>query len=269
MKHRMDYHVHTVHSFDGSQTIEEACRRMVELGVEELCLTEHIETGHPAAEVDVPPLWDVWLREIEGARKMFPLLKVRAGVEIGDNPACRSEIERMLQDLPLDFRLLSLHLVNGVDCYDREKYFHGKTRGQAYREYVEAKAESVCAWTDFDSLAHIGYVSRYSPYTGEEKPLRYADAPDAFDMIFKRLIELDRCLEVNTSGIRETGDFLPQRELIRRYIDLGGEQFTFGSDAHDVKRDYEGIEDAKELVRSLGGGYEASFCRRKKTLYRL
>lgn len=269
VEQRMDYHIHTVHSFDGRQTVDEVCRKMTELGVHEFCLTEHIETGHPDASVDVPPIWDVWLQEMEWARKSYPFLKIRAGVEIGDNPCCRERIADILRDVPFDFHLLSLHLVHGVDCYDQKKYYGGKTRAQAYREYVEAKAESICAWTDFDSAAHIGYVSRYSPYVGAEKLLRYEDAPDAFDAIFKHLIQHDKCLEVNTSGIRETGDFLPQRELIRRYIDLGGEQFTFGSDAHDAQRDYAQIEDAKELVRSLGGGYQAGFSHREKTLYRL
>ena len=49
---RMDYHLHTVHSFDGRQTIQELCESTLRQGVEEICLTEHIEPGHPDASVD-------------------------------------------------------------------------------------------------------------------------------------------------------------------------------------------------------------------------
>ena len=200
---RMDYHLHTVHSFDGEQSMDELCADMVSKGVQEICLTEHIEPGHPGEGVDVPPIWDVWFMEIEAMRRKYPTLTIRAGVEIGDNAPLRDQIKADLDRLPLDFRLLSLHLVDGVDCYDVDRFFAGKTRDQAYRAYAEAKAESILAWEDFDSVAHIGYVAKYSAYTGEERPLRYQDAPDAFDAIMKHIIRLDKCLELSLIHISE------------------------------------------------------------------
>jgi len=266
---RMDYHLHTLHSMDGRQTVDELCRSMVEKGVQEICLTEHIEPGHPSAELDIPPIWDVYFSEIAQARRAYPQLTIRAGVEIGDNPLLRPRIKADLDDLPLDFRLLSLHLVNNVDCYDQDDYFAGKTRAQAYREYAEAKAESILDWTDFDSVAHIGYVAKFSAFTGPERPLVYQDAPDVFDAILRHIISLDKCLEVNTSGYATTGDTFAHSSILRRYIELGGENFTFGSDSHDTDRNYADIERAKDMVRSLGGKYQASFAQRKMTLYRI
>ena len=266
---RMDYHLHTLHSMDGRQTVDELCQSMLEKGVEEFCLTEHIEPGHPSAELDIPPIWDVYLAEVAQARRKYPQLTIRAGVEIGDNPVLRGKIKADLDELPLDFRLLSLHLVNGVDCYDTADYFTGKTRQQAYREYAEAKAESILDWTDFDSVAHIGYVAKFSAYTGPERALVYEDAPDAFDAILRHIITLGKCLEVNTSGYATTGDTFAHSSIIRRYIELGGENFTFGSDSHDTGRNYADIERAKEMVRSLGGKYQAAFEQRRMTLYRI
>lgn len=266
---KMDYHLHTVHSMDGRQTMDELCQTMAAKGVQEICLTEHIEPGHPDEGIDVPPIWDIWWREIETMRARYPSLEIRAGVEIGDNPALRTDILAMLDAQPFDFRLLSLHLVHGVDCYNKPAYFGGKTRAQAYREYAEAKAESICAWTDFDSIAHIGYVAKFSAFTGEEQPLRYQDAPDAFDAILRHVIDLDKCLEINTSTYGVMGAPLPDVSIIRRYIELGGECFTFGSDSHDTARDYADVERAKDLIRSLGGKYQAGFQQRKKFLYRI
>lgn len=264
---RMDYHLHSLHSFDGEQTLDELCARMVSLGVQEICLTEHYEPGHPDPECDIPPIWDVWQEELRQMRARYPQLTIRSGVEIGDNPACREEAMRVVDGLTVDYRLLSLHLVNGVDCYERENYYTGKTRAQAYREYAEAKAESVCAWTDFDSVAHIGYVSRYAPWDGEARPLKYEDAPDAFDALLKHIINLDKCLEVNSSSFELLNGPMPSASIIRRYIELGGKVFTFGSDAHCTDQDYRDIERAKDLVRSLGGKYQASFENRRRTCY--
>lgn len=266
---KMDYHLHTLHSMDGRQTMEELCESMVRQGVQEICLTEHIEPGHPEEGMDIPPIWDVWFQEIETMRYRYPTLTIRAGVEIGDNPLLRPQIKKGLDEWPFDFRLLSLHLVNGVDYYHIDQYFSGKTRAQAYREYAEAKAESIMNWTEFDSVAHIGYAAKYSAYTGQERPLRYEDAPDAFDAMIRHIIRLDKCLEINTSGYSVMDDALPHTSIVKRYIELGGECFTFGSDSHNVDRNYQDVERAKEHVRSLGGKYQASFCQRKRTLYRI
>ena len=102
---RMDYHLHTIHSFDGEQSMDELCVRMIELGVQEICLTEHIEPGHPDVACDIPPIWDVWLEEIRQMRSRYPQLTIRAGVEIGDNAPYHEQIIKQLDALPLDYRL--------------------------------------------------------------------------------------------------------------------------------------------------------------------
>ena len=266
---RMDYHLHTLHSMDGLQTVDELCASMASMGVQEICLTEHIEPGHPDPVMDIPPIWDIYLSEVAAARRKYPQLTIRTGVEIGDNPLLRDQIKADLDALPLDFRLLSLHLVNGVDCYEIDKYYAGKTRAQAYREYAEAKAESILAWTDFDSVAHIGYAAKYSAFNGPERALLYEDAPDVFDAILRHIIGLGKCLEVNTSGYATTGGTLAHASILRRYIELGGELFTFGSDSHNTDRNYADVERAKDMVRDLGGRYQASFCQRQMTCWKI
>ena len=67
---RMDYHLHTFHSMDGRQSVDELCASMVAKGVQEICLTEHIEPGHPEKDMDVPPIWDVYFNEVNAARRM-------------------------------------------------------------------------------------------------------------------------------------------------------------------------------------------------------
>jgi histidinol-phosphatase (PHP family) len=249
----MDYHVHSLHSMDGRQTIDEACQAMIAQGIQEFCLTEHIDLGHPDPACDIPPIWDRWLDEIRQAQIRYPQPIIRTGLEIGDNPTCRDRIKRM---------------VDQMDPYSMP-YFEGKTREEAYRRYCEQKFDSVCQWDDFDSVAHIGYVAKFSVYQGEERPLRFRDAPDALDGLLKRVIELDKCIEVNTSTWASMGAPLPDVSILKRYIELGGECFTFGSDSHDTARDGQDIERAKDLVRSLGGKYQAAFDKRKKVCYRI
>ena len=90
---RMDYHLHTLHSMDGRQTVDELCASMAAKGVQEICLTEHIEPGHPDASLDIPPIWDVYFAEIAAMKQKYPQLTIRAGVEIGDNPLLREQMD--------------------------------------------------------------------------------------------------------------------------------------------------------------------------------
>ena len=269
MKQRkMDYHLHTIHSPDGEQTMWELCENMVQRGVEEICITDHIDPGHPEPGMDRFPVWAEWYRDAEECRSAFPQLQLRLGLEIGDLPQEREKIRKLLSELSLDFWLLSLHVVEGMDPYD-PPYFQNRSRNEAYKAYARAKMESVCAWTEFDSVAHIGYVAKRAPYPIKNRAFRYEDAPEEMDALLKHVIRLEKCIEVNTAGYAATGDVQPHSSILKRYIDLGGEIFTFGSDSHSVSRNYDQIERAKEQVRQLGGKYQAAFRNHQRTLYKL
>ena len=263
---KMDYHLHSYHSMDGRQTIEEICKQAIKIGLSEICLTDHIEPHHPTPGVDKPPIYKDWLREIGDMQAKYPELTLLKGIEIGDNAPFRKEIMETLDALPLDFRLLSLHLVDNVDPYSPE-YFEGKTQEEAYRRYVECRVESVLHFPSYDSLAHLGYVCKFAPYPPETRPLRYHHAPDALDVLLKHLAQEGKALEINASGLRATDSPLPGADLISRFLELGGEFFTFGSDAHEVDHIYQYVERAKEIARSCGAKWQASFADRKMIVW--
>lgn len=158
--------------------------------------------------MDVPPVWADWFAEIARCRAAYPALIIRSGIEIGDNPLCRAEIEGAAgATLPLDF--LPAVAALGESAWTAtiaEKVFHRQNACcRRIGNTPRLKAESILDWEDFDSVAHIGYVAKFSIYTGKERALVYEDAPDAFDAIFRHVIALGKCIEVNTSGYATTG----------------------------------------------------------------
>ncbi|MDR0898242.1 MAG: histidinol-phosphatase HisJ family protein [Oscillospiraceae bacterium] len=267
---RADYHLHTTHSMDGHMTLNQLCEAAIAAGLDEICLTEHIEPGHPDAGADIPPDTAVWLSDIAAARTAYPQLTIRAGIEIGDNPTCRPAIHAWLDALPLDFRLLSLHLVDNQDPYN-PRTFEGKTQQAFYRRYVESKLESILAWPPeaFDSMAHLGYCAKFAPYPAEARHLRYHHAPDAFDALFRALAQGGKALEINTSGLNALGEPYPGRELLRRFAELGGEFVTIGSDAHTTERVGQGEAIVRELARDCGLRYGLTFNNRVAMPYTL
>lgn len=266
----IDYHLHTNHSMDSEMPMQVLCEASVRAGLSEICLTEHTEFGHPDPNSDKPPDVEAWLAEIEEMRIRFPMLKIRAGIEIGDNPACRDRIKAWHTALPLDFMLLSLHLIDNEDPYF-PSFFEGKDQETFYRRYVESKLESLRAWepSEYDAMAHLGFCAKFAPYPAKDRPLRYAHAPDALDEIFTILAQNGKALEINTSGRKTMDSFLPSRELVERFVMLGGEFVTLGSDAHEPAYVGKWIPDAWAMAKDCGVRYALTFAGRKPVPVRL
>lgn len=261
--YQFDYHLHTEHSMDCTMSLDMLCESALRIGLAEICITDHTEFGHPDPNTDIPPVVNVWLSDIERAREQYPQLTIRTGIEIGDNPLCRERIKAWLAPLPLDFRLLSLHLIDNADPYS-PNFFAKGDQDTLYRRYVESKLESALAWEaeEYDAFAHLGYCAKFAPYPVEVRPLRYRHAPDAFDALFQKLAQDGKPLEINTSGKRSMGEFIPDRELIEHFAAAGGEFVTLGSDAHQPQHVGNWLEEARALAKECGIRYAATFEKR-------
>ena len=49
-----DYHLHTTYSPDGNAQMREQIRAAVDAGLEEICITDHLDLKHHEAIFDVP-----------------------------------------------------------------------------------------------------------------------------------------------------------------------------------------------------------------------
>lgn len=261
-----DYHVHSEHSPDSTAELELICDAALAKDVREFCVTDHIDPGHPTC--DQPPVFNAWLADIARCREEYPGLVIRTGLEIGDNAALREDILRMIDPLPLDFRLLSLHLVDGLDPYD-SAFFEGRTQEEAYRRYVEVKLESVLHFSDYDAVAHLGYCGKFAPYPPAVRALRWRHAPDHIDMLLRFLAQNGKALEINTSGLKQTDSPIPGWDILRRFAELGGEFVTLGSDAHAPEYLAYRFDDARRIAVSAGLKWGVTFKNRKPTPYKL
>jgi histidinol-phosphatase (PHP family) len=252
-----DYHIHSTLSGDGRSSMEEQIRACAQKGVSKLCFTEHMDLGLPAGlfETDLPR----YLAEFQRVKALNLGPKLFLGLEMGYTCETAAELLQKSRELPFDFLLLSRHTIGGLDPYNNDLYFEGKSREFAAREYLEAVHRSATRFPDYDAVAHIGYVFKF---TGERFPaLRHADAPDVMDAILLHLAQNGKALELNTS--RWNGEGMPGRDVFARFKELGGELVTIGSDAHDTEGSAKGFPGAVELLKGLGFRYLASFEGRK------
>lgn len=249
----VNFHFHSVCSFDGEYSLAEMCRGALSRGVTGLCLTDHCdlvdEFGAPCDEFS----WEDVEQQLELARTEFPGLDLRKGVELGQAVLRPEAAERVLARSGIDFVLGSMHNDPKLGDY---YCLHpvGRAEGQRLLEtYLQSLLE--LAKTDyFDSLAHLTYPLRYM--NGREG-LGVSLAPygDLVREILRTLAERGKALELNTSGYRTLGEPMPGEEIFRWYRELGGELVTIGSDAHVPEHMAEGLEQGMELLQSAGFRY--------------
>jgi|GEM_PF-2502963 len=180
-------------------------------------------------------------------------IRVGYGVELGYLASHHQQIQAYLAALDaarkLDFCLLSIHEVDGLDPYDPQ-YFEGRTRKAAYAAYLLSVLASVESGLNFHAVGHIGYVWKYTKMP--DPVLHDAEFPLLLDRILTRIIGLDRALEINTSALATHEETLPPASILARYAQLGGRLITFGSDAHAPERMAAGFAQAAKTARECG-----------------
>jgi histidinol-phosphatase (PHP family) len=113
----------------------------------------------------------------------------------------------------------------------------------------------------FDVFGHLGYIAKFCPF--EDALMAYSDYSGAIDELLKILVENGKGLEINTSGIKNTGAVMPEIPIARRFRELGSEIVTVGSDAHDEAAVGRAVEETMRQLASVGFKYVCAFDSRK------
>lgn len=255
-----DYHVHTSFSADSTEPIESYLKSLPELGIEELCITEHLAINFHRGNwlVDLEPythkLWQL-------QQKGYP---IKIGVE-ADVSCQESEMPQLLNELqrvPLDFVLASSHSYRDKDPYMEDFFMDGDPIAVC-REYLSNLLQNLKRVDPalFSCLAHVDYLAK--GFGAKYLPggvFRYEYAPDEMDALLRYAIENGKCIEINTSSPQSLiGTEPPVLSWLRRYRELGGEFVTVGSDSHKVDRLGERLSLAQELAAVAGIRYIATF----------
>ena len=260
-----DCHLHTTISHDGQSSVWEYIAAAHEKHVDEILLTEHYD-DYTGIDTELHTLSvDAYASEYRRIREKtdFP---IGFGIEIGLRPECAEKTKQMAHLYPFDFIIGSSHITAGIDMAYDPSFFEGRTRRDAYLLYFSEILKNVQIYDEFDVYGHLDYVARYGGYPGGR--IRYAEFSDVFDEIFRTLIRKGKGIEINTSGLRYgLGSFCPGADLVKRYLDLGGEIITLGSDAHKAEDLAANFKEASALLETLGVKFIAVFHARKPDFF--
>ena len=260
-----DYHTHSNCSPDGTLPIREMVKSAMEKGLQEICITDHVDTYYwkdLSLRRDFD--WDKVKCQYDEACGLYgDKIKVKLGCELGDSQLSFSNAEHLLSIAPeLDFVIGSVHLSGDKNGNNKDLYYIEQGDADFYRGVIDDyldEIEAVAKWGKCSVLGHITLPLRYIN-ENYHAGLTYAEHMDRVAEIFKIIIPKGVGIECNTN---RGGEPLPYGEILKLYHDLGGEIITLGSDAHSAEFVGHVIPERQELLRQCGFKYFTTFTKCK------
>ena len=244
---KCDYHVHSNYSDDSNTPMERQIKRAIEIGLDEICFTDHVDYGVRYDDIDYPR----YFGEIDGLwEKYAGKIVIRSGLECGVQVHTITQYESLCETYSgdLDFVLLSIHQVNNI-CFWNQEYQRGKTQDEYNMGYYEELLRVVRGYEDYSVLAHLDLMVRYDMAGAYP----FGKAKDIIAEILTETINHGKGIEMNTASWRYgLNDTQPCREILRLYHDLGGEILTLGSDSHSPEYICDHMSEAREILRGIG-----------------
>lgn len=254
-----DYHSHSNFSDDSSTPLRDMIHAAIDKGIQELAITDHYDPDYPDRnypfELDFKPYQDALLAaESEFSSRIKIIKGIEIGIQLGDTI---SKCETAANSFPYDFILGSFHCASGEDLYT--EFFKTRSDEKGIEEFYDYVFKGIEAFSNFDVMGHINVIDRYVKNIPP-----YAPYMEILEAILKKLINMGKGIELNTSSFRYgLGErTTPSKEILSMYKDLGGEIITIGSDAHRESHLGYMYKEATEILHSHGFRYLTTFEKR-------
>ncbi|MDY2777248.1 MAG: histidinol-phosphatase HisJ family protein [Collinsella sp.] len=262
-----DYHVHSEFSVDSTYPMDQVCSHAMELGIDELCFTDHVDYGvqPDVSEYEIDPSYapledgkpllnvdyERYFPTIELLRSQFAdRLSVRTGLEFGVQTHTVGRFNELFDRYAdrIDFIIMSVHQIQNQEFWNHT-YQTGRSQMEYNRGYYEELLEVARRYDNWSVLGHLDLIKRYDT----AGILPDEEVHDLIAEILRTVIEKGKGIEVNTSSFRYgLPDLQPSTYILKLYRDLGGRVITMGSDSHKPEHLGAHIGEVRERLRDLG-----------------
>lgn len=267
----IDYHTHHERCGHAVGKLEEYVQRGIELGLQQLGLSDHLPLIHvdPASYypemampmAELPRYVEECLTLKERYRGVIDL---RVGLEADYIEGYEEQIREILAPYPWDYLIGSVHFLGDWDITDHRQVhgWEGKDPLEVYRLYYDAVKKSALSGL-YDIIGHMDVIKRfgYGPQTPEGK----AEVRELELEALKVIADSGIAMELNASGLtKPCAEMFPAEHLLQEALKLGI-PLTLGSDAHDPLKLGDGLQEARSQLWHTGYRELAVFEGRRRT----
>lgn len=258
-----DYHVHTSFSDDSVCAMEDMIHRAIQLGMNELAFTEHVDYG---VKTDLNCDYERYFQMLhEMQAKYADVISIKMGIEFGVQLHTIELFNRDFEAYPFDFVILSNHQIDNKEFWNYA-YQEGKQQEEFQYDYYRALYEVIKIYKNYSVLGHLDMIKRYDKYGDfpDDRIMKYVEP------ILNMVIKDGKGIEINTSSFKYgLKDLMPSRAILKRYRELGGEVITIGSDTHETEHLADHIPEVKTELRKLGFDRFCTFDKMKPVYHEL
>ncbi len=222
------------------------------IGLRDIALTDH-DRYHRGVDFD----------EIERVREANPDVKIRAGIELDNDPVHSAEGRRWVEKHwdRLDFVLGSVHFLRGDWAFDHageEAEFQRRDLDEVYLDYYE-RIRTMAQSGLVDCMSHLDLVKIFGfRATKDLRPM--------LESLLSEIKNADLAMELSTAGWRKpVGELYPSDDIIRLAQDKAI-PFTTASDGHSHVQQGENFARLAEKMEGLGICEVAIYERHHRTM---
>lgn len=244
-----DLHLHSKFSWDAQLSIEEIVAEAQKKNFRYICITDHIDFMDDHKQNYLKFNYEGYTEAIKKVQATNSI-NICKGIEVGEIHIYSDRFNKFLDGKNFDFILGSIHRVGDYTPAFENYFMQYQDIKDAYKAYLEEEYKLV-KHGGFDVIAHMTFMHR----TGGKffKEFNYFSFKKEIDDILKLLISKKIGLEINTSGKRYFANGpVPDFDIVRAYIELGGDIITIGSDAHVKKDIFYGIKETFDTLDKMG-----------------
>ena len=203
---------------------------------------------------------------VDVLRENNPGLKIRAGIELDNDPVSGAEGRRWVETHwdRLDFVLGSVHYLSAPAMFDsvgQEHQFAGRPVDEIYADYFR-RIREVAASGVVDCLSHLDLIKIHG----------FRPQGPIADLVAETLAcirENDLAIELSTAGWRKpVGEQYPSVEVIR-LAKAAGIPFTVASDAHSHVQQAENYDRLAAMMQECGVAEVCIFDRHRRQIVSL
>ena len=270
----IDYHVHNRFSPDSEEDTRKIIEKATELGINEVCITNHPEshsgdTGEDAFDLnEAKERFGKIKKELDTVQQEYPDIRIRFGIELGYHEKRMDQLTELVSETDFDFVLGSVHVVKGVVIPSHlfADDFYSKTDEKtAYGAYFTEMMKLI-RWGQLDVVAHFDICKKHGhKFYGPFRPEKYKDQ---ILPILKLMSQKNIGLELNTACMEsKCREVFPHPLILKWAASTGVRHFTIGSDAHKAKNVGRFIPKAMEIAKEAGITQLSTYRKRKPALH--
>ena len=253
----IDYHIHTFLS-DGRDTHEQILESAIFRGFDEIGFSDHVSIK--------PVGWALPVNRIDEMVNSVRALQatdtkgvsVKLGVEMDYFPGMEKSIQKVLQSIPIDYVIGSVHFIDDWNFDTDIRLYDTLDIDRFYRQYFKTVQQSAKSKL-FDIIGHCDLAKKFAYYPS-------FNLDEIYDQTARIFKEADVVVEINTSGkIKPCEEFYPSALFLERLAHYKV-PVTISSDAHVEQNVGQFFDVAISSLKALGYKDIARFTQRKREM---